>query len=209
MEFHRSSFLGCGVGFEMHYTAKFRAPAPQPELFQLYEDEEEPGGSRPPCLGEPREPQEKVQQCTVGQLADVVPMVQVLDSPGLVGEGRGGIRWWRCCGSSTCRLSSRPSPKFLPDDVPRRTAVRVTQLAEQLVEVPTNPGYALAVVASKLFSRRELRGILSGQGSTASASRSSVQVVDIPVPLGRQEGGGGPQGSLPVQNPAAFVEQIG
>ena len=47
-------------------------------------------------------------------------------------------------------------PKILPDDVPVRTAVRDTQLAEQLVEVLTNPGHALAVVASKFFSRREL-----------------------------------------------------
>ena len=31
-----------------------RPPPPQPKLF-------EPGGSRPPCLGEPRGPQEKVQ----------------------------------------------------------------------------------------------------------------------------------------------------
>ena len=42
-----------------------KPPPPQPELFQLFE--EEPGGSRPPCLGEPRGPQEKVQQCTVEQ----------------------------------------------------------------------------------------------------------------------------------------------
>ena len=34
----------------MYYTAKFREPPlPQPELFQLFE--EEPGGARPPCLG--------------------------------------------------------------------------------------------------------------------------------------------------------------
>ena len=69
-----------------------RPPPPQPELFQLFE--EEPGGSRPPCLGEPG-PQEKVQQCIVQQLADVVPMVHVLDTPGLLGrnsvsQGRGG-----------------------------------------------------------------------------------------------------------------------
>ena len=79
-----------------------RAP-PQPELFQLFE--EEPGGSRPPCLGEPRGPQENVQQCTVEQLTDVVPMVQILDTPGLLGV----VRWGRCCGSSTCRLSSSSS----------------------------------------------------------------------------------------------------
>ena len=56
-----------------------KPPPPQQELFRLYE--EEPGGSWPPCLGEPRGPEEKVQQCTVELLADVVPMVQVLDVP--------------------------------------------------------------------------------------------------------------------------------
>ena len=66
-----------------------KPPPPQPELFQL--SEEEPRGSRPPCLGEPRGGgQEKVQQCTVVQLADVVPMVQILDTPGLLGDRSGG-----------------------------------------------------------------------------------------------------------------------
>ena len=46
----------------------------------LTEDAER--GSRPPCLGEPRGPQDRVQQRTVEQLADVVPMVQILDIPG-------------------------------------------------------------------------------------------------------------------------------
>ena len=92
-------------GHEEHDASRRqRPPPPQPELFQLFEDEE-PGGSRPPCLGEPRGPQEKFQQCTIEQLADVVPMVQILDTPGLLGR----IRWWRCCGCSTCRLSSRSS----------------------------------------------------------------------------------------------------
>ena len=47
--------------------------------------------------------------------------------------------------------------KISLDDVPMRTAVRDTQLVEQLVEVPTNPGYVLAVVASKSLSRCELQ----------------------------------------------------
>ena len=59
------------------------------------------------------------------------------------------------------------------------------------MEVPTNPGYVLAVVASKLFSRREIRGILSGLG--------------VPRRGGAR---GGLQGSLPEQNSAAVVEQI-
>ena len=55
-------------------------------------------------------------------------------------------------------------PKILLDDVPMRAAERDTQLGEQLVEVPTNPGHALAVVASKLCSRREIRHMLQGRG---------------------------------------------
>ena len=87
-------------------------------------------------------------------------------------------------------------PKILPDGVPLRTVVRDPQLAEQLVDVPTNRGYALAVIASKVFSRREVRGFLSGQGSTASGSRSSEQVVDNPFPQGRPGGSGGFESSV-------------
>ena len=65
-------------------------------------------------------------------------------------------------------------PKILLDDVPMRVAERDTQLGEQLVEVPTNPGYALAVVASKLCSRREIRGILS-QGRGGGGARGGLQ----------------------------------
>ena len=57
-------------------------------------------------------------------------------------------------------------PKILPFDVPMRTAVRVPQLAEQLVEVPTIISYS-------------------------SLLRTVEQHVDIPVP-----GGGGPSSGL-------------
>ena len=67
-------------GREEHYALRRQRPTPpQPELFQLYE--EEPGGSRPAGLVAPRGPQEAVQRHTVEQLADVVPTVQVLDAP--------------------------------------------------------------------------------------------------------------------------------
>ena len=42
----------------MHYTATFRKRL-------------SPQGSRPPCLGEPREPQARIQHRTMEQLADV------------------------------------------------------------------------------------------------------------------------------------------
>ena len=116
-------------------------------------------------------------------------------------------------------------PKISLDRVPQRSAVPVPQTAEQLVEVPTNLGYTLAVVASKLCSRREIRRFLSGlegrggggargglQGSRAGQNSTAYleQIVEIPVPQGRGGGGacGGLQSSLPEQNSAAVAEQI-
>ena len=76
-------------------------------------------------------------------------------------------------------------PKILPHDVPLRRLCRETQLAEQLVEVPT------------VLSYSSLQQLIV------------EQTVDILVP-GRAGGGGhgGLQGSLPRQNSAALhVEQ--
>ena len=42
-------------------------------------------------------------------------------------------------------------PKIFLDRIPQRSASRRTQKAEQLVEVPTEPIYALAVVALEVF----------------------------------------------------------
>ena len=206
---------------ETKYTAKFRAtPPPQPVLFSLYD--EEPGGGRPEAFAEPR-PQARVQRHTVEHITDLVrvaPMVQILDAPvPQTGDQLPDIL------SFFGAFLPDPEqvievPKILLDDVPMRAAERDTQLGEQLVEVPTNPGYALAVVASKLCSRREIRHMLQGRGG--GGARGGVQgarpgqystafleqVVEIPVPQDRREGGGGLQGSLPVQNSAAVVEQI-
>ena len=98
-------------------------------------------------------------------------------------------------------------PKIFPVSVPQRLVEsRPPQLAEQLVEVPTEPAYVLLVLASKVCSRPELRALYSGQGSTASGSR----VVDNPVPQGRGGGGarGGLQGSRARQNSTANLGQI-
>ena len=66
------------------------------------------------CLGEPRGPQERVQQRTVEQLADVVPMVQILDVPVPQMEDQRRSRMRRS-----------------------RMVLLEPQTAEQLVEVPT------------------------------------------------------------------------
>ena len=112
-------------------------------------------------------------------------------------------------------------PLISLDQVLQRSAIRRPQKAEQLVEVPTEPAYSLAVIAVQALGRRAaaalaeqivynpvpqvrrecgggLQGLRAGQGST---------MVDIPVPLGRREGGGGLQGFLPVQGPAADVDE--
>ena len=56
-------------------------------------------------------------------------------------------------------------PKILPGDVSVRTVVREPQLAEQLVEVPTNPGYALAVVAVQTLGWRAAVALLEQIGA--------------------------------------------
>ena len=82
------------------------------------------------------------------------------------------------------------------DRVPQRSAVRRPQKAEQLVEVPTEPGYALAVIATKALGWR-------------AAAALAEQIVDNRVPQGRRRGGGGLQGSRARQNSTASdVEQI-
>ena len=164
---------------EMKYTAKFRTTLPpQPVLFSLYE--EEPGGGRPEAFVEPR-PQARVQQHVVEHITDlvrVVPMVQILDAPvPQTGDQLPDIlSFFGALMPDTEQVIE--VPKILLEDVPMRAAARDTQLAEQLVEVPTNPGYALAVVASKLCSRREIRHMLQGRGVVAHVEVFRVHAQD-------------------------------
>ena len=188
-----------------------RHPPPQPELFQLYE--EEPGGSRPACLAEPRGPQKKVQQCTLEQLADVVLMVQVLDAPGWLEED---------VVVEVLRMLDVPAvkqviavPKILQDRTPQRLGdrLRQPQTAEQLMEVPTDVSYSTLqqLTAEQIVDipvpgraggggRGGLQGF-PGQGSTAHGA----EFVNIPVPQGRGGlGGGGLQGFSQGQGSTAF-----
>ena len=119
-------------------------------------------------------------------------------------------------------------PMISFDRVPQRSAFRRPQKAEQLVEVPTEPRYSLAVIAAQALGRRVaaalavqivdnpvsqgrrgrgggLQGLRAGQGSTAG---DVEQIFDIPVPQGRRRRNEIPQGSLPGQNSSANVEQI-
>ena len=108
------------------------------------------------------------------QLADVVPMVQILDIPvpQMVEQLPDVMRFF----NSLLPVPEQviEVPKILLDDVP----VRVTQLAEQLVEVPTIVSYS-------------------------SLQRTMEQHVDIPVP-GRGGRISGLQGFPPGQCPTAL-----
>ena len=82
-------------------------------------------------------------------------------------------------------------PKILPLDVPMRAALRVTQLVEQLVEVPTTVSYSsLQRTVEQLVdipvpggggSVPGLQGFLPGQGSTASSSSSKKRISERTV----------------------------
>ena len=104
-------------------------------------------------------------------------------------------------------------PKILLDDVTMRTAVRDTQLAEQLVEVPTIVSWSLLQLITKQNvdipvpggggGISGLQGFLPGQSSTALhgsleriPERLVEQNVDFPV-------GGGLQDFLPGQSSSA------
>ena len=107
-----------------------KPPPPQPELFQLYE--EEPGGRRPTGLVEPGGPQERVPRHTMEQFGELAPMVQILDAP---------------VPQMVDQLEEvfKPFDIEVPEqDIPMRALVRGVQLAEQLVDVPVPETVILA-----------------------------------------------------------------
>ena len=182
-----------------------------------------PQGSRPPCLGEPRGKQDQDQLRTMEQLADVVPMVQILDIPvpQMVDQLADVMRFFDTL--QPVPEQAIEVPKVLLDDVPVRTPVRDMQLAEQLVEVPTIISYSslLRTVEQHVdipVPRRGgrhpgLQGFSSGQSSTATPSskkrisdRIVEQIVD-PVSRGRLLGSFPGHGSSSSHSPAGDEER--
>ena len=107
-------------------------------------------------------------------------------------------------------------PKILPLDVPMRAALRVTQLVEQLVEVPTTVSYSSLQrtveqhvdipVPGGGGSVSSLHGFLPRQRSTASPSRKRISeriVEQIVDPVSR----GGLHGSSSSHSPAGDEER--
>ena len=145
-------------GSELNYTATIgKTPTPQAagtQYFAMDVDEVPAAGSRPDRLSQVR-PQERVLRRTVEQKR-------------------------RTCALMPDTEQVIEVPKILLEDVPMRAAARDTQLAEQLVEVPTTPGCALAVVAVRTLGWREARALLE-QLNTARPGRDTN--------TGRRDGG--------------------
>ena len=161
-------------------------------FFELFD--EDTAGMRPGVLAEPR-PQERVQRHTMEHIVDYVccaPLVQTLDAPvpQTVEQLPDVLRFFD-------RLTTVPEqavevPKIFAEDVPMRAVLRDTQLAEQLVEVPTTVSYA---------------ALLLWHANHGSRQRTVEQNVDIPA-VGGSGTGGGPSGFLPGQSYSVTAEQI-
>ena len=160
-----------------------------------------PQGSRPPCLAEPRGPQDQDQLRTMEQAAAYAPTVQILDIPvpQMVEQLPDVLRIF-------ATLLPVPEqvievPKIPPEDVPFRAVLRDPQLAEQLVEVPTIISYSSLQlnmeqnvdipVPCRGGRNPGLQALLSRQSSTASqlsleriSERIAEQIVDFPVSRG-------------------------
>ena len=123
---------------------KQKPPPPQPELFQLYE--EEPGGRRPPSLGEPPGPQARVLRHTVEPIIKTfvpVPMVDV-PVPQMVDQSAEVVKFFVTLPVVAEQVIEVPTI-ILEDTIPQRAPLRAPQLAEQLVDVPMPAWMRLAL----------------------------------------------------------------
>ena len=124
----------------MHYTATFRThpllQAAGVQQFFLDDDEPPAAGSRPDRLSAVSGPQERVQRRSVALIEVTVPSVPILDVavPQMVDVM---VEVFTCFDkpSSVEQVIAVPTIDF-HHRVPLRTVPRVTQMVEQLVNVP-------------------------------------------------------------------------
>ena len=165
---------------------------PGTQHFTLDDDDSVPelGGSRPDRIATLSGPQERDLRRTLEQIVDAVPLVPLLDDPvpQTVEQLQDVLQFFD-------RLSAVPEPvievpKIYTEDVPMRAVLRATQLAEQLVEVPTIISFPMIALFHAIMAQRTVE-----------------QNVDIPA-VGGSGTGGGPSGFLPGQNSSVTAEQI-
>ena len=194
----------------------------------LFSLEEEPGGGLPAPLSEVAGWQERVQRHCVEHLAEVCPIVQILDAdvpvPLLVTQY---AAIWNMeedilvAADHLDRDFQVPElvievTKISLDVIPLRTLVPEPQMAEQLVEVPTIISFSsLQRSVEQLVDipvpgvggpSSGLQGFSSGQSSTASPSKKRISeriVEQIVDPVAR----GGLHGSSSSHSPAGDEER--
>ena len=134
---------------EKKYTAKLRVTPPPQAFFQLYDEEDAVWGLRPGSLSDPV-PQGRVERHVVEHMVETCPFVQILDAPvPQLGNQVLELLQKIVSSSSVEPVQVIDVPKIFPDRVPQRIVERrPPQTAEQLVEVPTDLGYVLAVGCS-------------------------------------------------------------
>ena len=153
------------------YNAQKTASGREAEFFDVFD--EELGGGRPPPLPEVAGPQARVLRHTVEQMIESFVPVPILDLDALVPQ-----MVEQLVGVLKVFDKSLPEqvievPKVtLQEGVPHRAALRKPQLAEQLVEVPTHTGYALAVVVVQTLGWRAAQALLE-QLNTARPGRDT------------------------------------
>ena len=122
------------------------------EFYAMSVDSDVVGGGRPPSLVDVR-PQGRLQQRTVEQIVDPVLSVPMLHDavPHMVEQLVDFLA------PLDVRVAEQviEVPKIVCPPRGARTVLCAPQMAEQLVAVPTEPGYALAVVAVQTLGWRE------------------------------------------------------
>ena len=110
------------------------------------------GGSRPDRLYEVR-PQERVQRHAVEQFGDSAPLLPSLDVPvPLLGEQL--VEVYKLLDVAVPKQVIEV-PKIFVDDIPSRLSIRVPQMVDQLVTVPSNPDTVLCVLTRSSAPRIE------------------------------------------------------
>ena len=157
---HHSSFRGAG-------PEKYDAPRSQRTanswvdsvLFDLYDEDTE--GARPVRLVDVR-PQGRVPRRTVEQIADSVPVVPLLHVP--VPQPVNSV-------VDVLKIIDMVSLQDV-DPIP---VLPAPQLAEQLVDVPTTPGYAFAVVAVQTLGWPAARALFEQLAASPGRDRNTGQ----------------------------------
>ena len=208
-----------GARDELHGHAPEDAP-PQAAGTQYFamdvDDVPAAGGSRPDRLSDVSGPQERAQRRTVQQIVDPVPLPTLDDpAPQMVGQLLNLAHFLDTPLPDPEQVIE--VPKISSDDVPMRALVRETQLAEQLVEVPTIVSWSLLQLIMEQNvgipvpggGVRGLQGFPPGQASTTSSfalerisERIVEQNVEFPVFGGLQDFLTGPSSPAASSSPA-------